>query len=375
VAQAGGDEREDGMTGTAVTVSRQELRTELARFEPSLAALLPPGVKAETVITAALVSAATNQDLYKCTPQSIALACARISQWGLVPGVTAHLVPFGATCTAVADYKGLIDLMVQSGARKVEARVVRQGDEFSYEFGLAPQLRHVPKWTSGRITHAYGIVTLARGEQQFEVMTIEEIDRIRQDKSKQWKKGDVPPWYARKTVIRQLAKYVPKASDRLAKVLAEDELEELPPAGPPLLAPPELPDAAALPAPSEDPGIDEPPADEPVTLEERLETVRDTSTLIDAGAVEVGKPKRALRTMSRRGIASIRTWAWQKAIEAEQEGSDPDRMLRLVASCDLVDADKAKQEAEEAALATPTKGDPSSEPAPVGAVPGDDLPF
>jgi recombination protein RecT len=227
---------------TALVTKRTELRTELVRYQPSIAALLPPGVNAETVITAALVSAANNTDLYNCTPQSIALACARISQWGLVPGVTAHLVPFGGTCTAVADYKGLIDLMVQSGARKVEARVVRAGDVFEYEYGLQPTLRHVPKSTTGAITHAYGVVTLARGEQQFEVMTVDEIDRIRQDKSKQWKRGEVPDWYARKTVIRRLAKYVPKASDRLLRVLSEDEVVADPPA--PVADP--APDSSAL---------------------------------------------------------------------------------------------------------------------------------
>jgi recombination protein RecT len=332
---------------TALVTQRTELRNELVRYQPSIAALLPPGVNPETVITAALVSAANNTDLYNCTPQSIALACARISQWGLVPGVTAHLVPFGASCTAVADYKGLIDLMVQSGARKVEARVVRAGDVFEYEYGLQPTLRHVPKSTTGAITHAYGVVTLARGEQQFEVMTVEEIDAIRQSKSKQWKKGPLPDWYARKTVIRRLAKYVPKASDRLARVLAEDEVDlpdELPtpalevPAGAPALAP-------GQPVPSATPAH-EAPADEPVTLEERLATLVDTMSLADAEATEVGKPKRALGTMSRRGIASIREWAWGKAIEAEQDGADASRMLRYVAACDLVDRAKAAEEAE-----------------------------
>jgi hypothetical protein len=50
---------------------------------------------------------------------------------------------------------------------------------------------------------------------QFEVMTVEEIEAIRA-KSRSWAKGPLPAWYARKTVIRQLAKYVGK-SPQLAR--------------------------------------------------------------------------------------------------------------------------------------------------------------
>ena len=56
-------------------------------------------------------------------------------------------------------------------------------------------------------------------------MTVEEIDAIRQEKSRSWKKGALTEWYARKTVIRRAAKYLPRPSDKLAKALTADETE------------------------------------------------------------------------------------------------------------------------------------------------------
>jgi phage RecT family recombinase len=212
---------------SAVPTPREKLKSELARYVPSYEKLLPPGYSADRLVTGAMVAVVRNPDLLKCTPQSIAVALAQIAQWNLDVGTTAHLVPYGTTCTAVADYKGYIEQMVKAGARKVEAHVVREGDEFEMERGTEPYLRHGPRSASAPITGAYAIVWLRGGVTQFEYMTVAEIDAIRQAKSQSWKKGDVPKWYARKTVVRQIAKYVPK-NVSLARLLNEDEVEPIP---------------------------------------------------------------------------------------------------------------------------------------------------
>jgi recombination protein RecT len=216
---------------TAVTRTQADspvavLRRELAARETYFRSLLPEGYEPDRLITGALMAVSKNPDLVGCTPASLALACATIAQWGLDIGTTAHLVPFGKSCTPIVDYKGYIELICQAGARKVEAYVVREGDLFEVERGTNEFLRHVPQTSTGEITHAYAIVTLRGGVQQFEVMTAEEIDKIRQEKSKSWKRGPLTSWYARKTVIRQVAKYVPKTA-RLQAAMLRDE-EELP---------------------------------------------------------------------------------------------------------------------------------------------------
>jgi phage RecT family recombinase len=181
---------------------------------------LPKDTDLKRVAAAALLATRQNPTLLKCKPESILLAVARVAQWGLEIGVTAHLVPFGTECTAIADYKGLIELMIGSGAvRHVEADVVREGDLFEYEGGLDPILRHKkqsskirrdPKEPRPGITHAYVILFLAGGRKAFQVMEIEDIDRIRLDHSKQWRNGPCPAWWAKKCVVRQIAKMIPR---------------------------------------------------------------------------------------------------------------------------------------------------------------------
>lgn len=109
------------MTGTAVT-KRSSLKATLEERAPAYQRLLPKWYPADRLITGALVAAQTNPDLGKCNPQSVAVALARVAQWGLDVGDTAHLVPFGDKCTPIADYKGLIRLMVEAGARKRSRR-------------------------------------------------------------------------------------------------------------------------------------------------------------------------------------------------------------------------------------------------------------
>lgn len=232
-------------TGQAVTrpqvstvkQQRDALKEELAGYIPSYQQLLPPGYSAERLVTGALVAVTRDPALLRCTPLSVALSLAQVAQLGLDVGTTAHLVSFKSKvsrrgepdryedrCTMIADYKGYIELMTNAGARKVEARVVRQGDEFEYRYGTEPFLKHIPKSETAAVTHAYAIIWITSNVTQFEVMTVAEVEEIRK-KSKQWSDGPLPTWYARKTAIRRLVKYVPKRTSRLQALAEAEELE------------------------------------------------------------------------------------------------------------------------------------------------------
>jgi recombination protein RecT len=209
------------MTTTALAPI-QALKQELDKRTASYEAMLPRGYRPDRLITGAMLAVSKNPALLECSSQSIAVALGQCAQLGLDIGITGHLVPYGKACTFVADYKGYIELMCKAGARKVEAYVVREGEKFEVERGTSPRLFHQPLGNSAkRITHAYAVVWFRGGETQFEVMTADEIEAIRA-KSKQWARGDLPEWYARKCVIRRVAKYVPK-SPELALLLAQPE--------------------------------------------------------------------------------------------------------------------------------------------------------
>ncbi|EKF2878464.1 recombinase RecT, partial [Escherichia coli] len=78
------------------------------------------------------------------------------SQLGLEPGSAlghAYLLPFGnkneksgkKNVQLIIGYRGMIDLARRSGQiASLSARVVREGDEFNFEFGLDEKLIHRP---------------------------------------------------------------------------------------------------------------------------------------------------------------------------------------------------------------------------------------
>lgn len=192
--------------GIAALIGSPEATARIAPF-------LPKGVDIERVIAAAQLAVMQVPALGDCDPKSIVLSCAKIAQWGLDIGTTAHLVPFGKACTPVPDYRGLVEMIVRSGAaRGVEARVVREGDHFDYNYGTSLMIDHKPRASSSaRITHAYAIVRLKFQTFDFIVLDRDEIEAVRA-KSKQWNRGTLEdhPWYAKKTAVRRVVNLIPK---------------------------------------------------------------------------------------------------------------------------------------------------------------------
>lgn len=215
------------------------------KAQAMIAPFLPEGVSYDRVVAAAQIAAANNPEIMQCTPASIVLSVAKIMQWGLEIGETAHIVPFNVNvapkgqtkqwekrATPIADYKGLAQLMIASKCvRHVEAFCVHENDGFEYQQGSEARLWHSPvsdPKARGKLKGAYVILHLPFGVKVFDYMAIEDIDEIRHSRSKQWKEGACPRWYAKKTVVRQASKLVPK-DPRLAKVFAvmeQDAAEE-----------------------------------------------------------------------------------------------------------------------------------------------------
>src|SRR5690349_18411456 len=110
--------------GTALAKRSMKPLVALLSHEEAKARILPflpEGTNYERVIAAVQLEAMKNPAILNCTPESTVLAVAKIQQWGLEPGITAHLVPFGKTLTPIADYKGIAQLMIGSRAvRHVE---------------------------------------------------------------------------------------------------------------------------------------------------------------------------------------------------------------------------------------------------------------
>ena len=99
-----------------------------------------------------LSALSTNAKLQETTPQSFLGAMMTAAQLGLEPNTPlgqAYLIPFRnkgvLECQFQLGYKGLIDLAYRSGQISViQAHTVYENDEFEYELGLDPKLKHVP---------------------------------------------------------------------------------------------------------------------------------------------------------------------------------------------------------------------------------------
>jgi recombination protein RecT len=195
-----------------------DLAAYLEARKSKLAEVLPRTLTPERLVKIAIQAVAKTPDLLKCDPGSIYLAVHHAAQLGLEPGGPlggAYLVPYKATCQLIVGYRGLIDLARRSGQiLSIEARVVRDGDTFTLEYGLSPVLTHKPNLkatTPGELQFVYAVACLRDGGKQCEVMTRAEVDAIR-NRSKASKSG---PWVtdyeemARKTVVRRLCKYLP----------------------------------------------------------------------------------------------------------------------------------------------------------------------
>ncbi|EBG1618414.1 recombination protein RecT, partial [Salmonella enterica] len=168
-------------------------------------------------------------------------AIVQCSQLGLEPGGAlghAYLLPFGnkneksgkKNVQLIIGYRGMIDLARRSGQiASLSARVVREGDDFSFEFGLEEKLVHRPgENEDAPVTHVYAVARLKDGGTQFEVMTRKQIELVRA----QSKAGNNGPWVthweemAKKTAIRRLFKYLP-VSIEIQRAVSMDEKETL----------------------------------------------------------------------------------------------------------------------------------------------------
>lgn len=334
---------------TGMAVIRQQVSAILLSDEAksAIAPLLSPGISIERVVSTIYQVVADNPELLECTPASLIMAVGKGVKWDLEFGETVHLVPFNVNLAkkdqqprwekrakAIRDYKGDIELVIRSGAaRFVDAQCFYENEHFIYHQGTAPYIEHHPivdTKARGKMIGAYGWARISqRDPLKISVMAVDEIDKIRQEKSKSHKAGALPDWYARKTMVHQVTKSIPK-NPRLMEVLREFEREEeeIPEAdyevlangtsatSPGASAPAKPAAASTAPEPTApaEPSYLTPPDDDVMTLEQAKQT-----KLAGPPGSWSGKAGELLDSFSNKHLESIRTWCAQKIEEA---GSD-----------------------------------------------------
>lgn len=202
----------------------------LKTYKGQIAAALPRHLTADRMSRIALTEIRRNPKLLDCDPVSLFGAIIQASQLGLEIGPGgAHLVPFKKQIQMIPDYRGLMGLARRSGDIDVfYAQIVRENDRFNYQYGTEEFLEFQPASSNrGQIQGAFAIAKFKSGSSQFEYMTFEGINEVRNRS----KAKDSGPWVtdyepmAKKTVIRQLCKYLP-VSVELQRAISLDELND-----------------------------------------------------------------------------------------------------------------------------------------------------
>ena len=208
----------------------------LTRMGPELQRALPKHMSADRLARIALTTIRQNPKLLQCETASLLGAVMQAAQLGLEPNLLGqcYLVPFKDNKTGkfnvqfIVGYKGYIELMRRSGdITSIVANPVYENDEFELEYGLNEKLYHKPclDGERGALRLFYAYSRFKDGGHAFCCMSVDEINKVRDKYSKSKDRG---PWVdeyesmCKKTVIRQLAKFMP-LSVEIAENLVQDE--------------------------------------------------------------------------------------------------------------------------------------------------------
>lgn len=215
---------------------QKTLQTYIKSMEGEIAKALPSVITPERFTRMVLSAISSNKDLANVEPKSFLGAMMQAAQLGLEPNTPlgqAYIIPYKDHGVQKAQfqlgYKGMIDLAYRSGEVSiVDAQVVYENDDFSYELGLDPKLHHVPALKDrGDATMVYAMFRTKSGGFGFQVMSMDDVRKHASRFSKAYS-SSYSPWttnfeeMAKKTVMKKALKYAPLKSD-FARGMSADE--------------------------------------------------------------------------------------------------------------------------------------------------------
>lgn len=226
------------------------IREEMNKREGEIVAALSPLIDPERFLTLAGQAIRSTPALFECSPVSIVLSLREAGSLGLIPGRMGecYLVPYFNSKTGrkeaqfIPGYRGLIELAKRTGTVvDIEARVVREHDEYDFSYGARVidgmvtngTVRHRPMidgdpgtfravWFSAVTVGPNGVI-----HQRISEMSWAEVEAVR----KRSKAADSGPWIsdpgemAKKTIVKREVKYLRLSPDVERALEAEDRAE------------------------------------------------------------------------------------------------------------------------------------------------------
>lgn len=209
-------------TATAAAKEPKGFMELIEAMKPEIARALPRHINPERMARIATTEYRKNPKLGECEIRSVFGAIITLSQLGLEPGVmgAAYLIPYKGVCTAVPGWQGLADLVARAGRASVWTGAVYEGDEFEYAFGDRPHITHRPSDDDEapgpeKLTHVYAVGRIKGAE--WPVIDVWSRAKVTKHRDRFNKVGNAHysyqhfEMYARKVVLLQVIKYMPKS--------------------------------------------------------------------------------------------------------------------------------------------------------------------
>lgn len=228
------------MSNEVQTNPIQQFRATLeGPMRAEIAKALPKDIDPERFIRTVITVVQMNPDLLYADRRSLFAACMKAAQDGLMPDGREAVLNIYKTkvrdeWVPMVQYlpmvRGILKTLRNTGGvASVDAAAVYEKDHFAFKRGDDPRIEHEPYLGAddpGQIIAAYVIVRLANGEVQREVMPRRDIEKVRAA-SKSGDKENSPwtKWYdqmAIKGVIKRVAKLLPTSSERLDRIIQND---------------------------------------------------------------------------------------------------------------------------------------------------------
>lgn len=234
------------LTKAAETANKQQssqptVRQWIERQAPAIEAQLAGVLNSDSFVRAAISEISKSEKLQLATPQSVLGSIMLAAQLKLEIGSGLghfYLTPrqdHGTwVCLPIIGYQGFIELAYRSGrVGKIETLVVREGDYF--EYGANSERGRFFDWKPADFdqkrpwTDVVVAAQILGGGLVWETLPKEKILARRPNG---WDRGSTSPWQsheeemARKTLVREIAPYIPKSTELGIAVQMSRQVEE-----------------------------------------------------------------------------------------------------------------------------------------------------
>ena len=166
----------------------------------------------------------------QCSQRSIIEAITKCCQWELIPdSVQACLIAYKGELTFQPMYQGMLEVAYRTGIFKsLSSNIVYEGDLFEYDLGGDCYVKHQLDLVGKRDKPiaVYSDMRLANGGRIVRVMTMAEVNKIKNSAKTQKVWGPYFDAMAIKTVVKQGFKFCPKNEDLSSLVAHDNALEQ-----------------------------------------------------------------------------------------------------------------------------------------------------